>query len=901
MSQANLLHSIAAAGDLKVLDASQLVHVAQQMRSRLSAGESATANARQALGLLELSIALYRIFDIEHDHIIWAIDAERGEPAPSASLRFHGMHWQPAQDEQSAHEPARLAEAIGAASGLGKLRHDKWVVYISAYDELPGDDVIDSLRALQTHTARFLWIVCQEQSAAAIAKSTLYPSRRAWARLARSAHLQASGPILGNDLETLIATMDGLKQSQHPAILHLDIRQLQRAEQPAAESLSTAESKLTELPVDSYFAIAADHLARLARHDARVVAVSMTADESYLGAWTSLDDRVYKAGSPAPHVLSWCAGLATTGCRPFVFITGQTLRQLLPEILAQIDAVRADVTLLIDGSGEDESSGETHDLGLLRLLAKTAVLSPAGPAELMRMLDWTLSQSGPQAIWLPQAAPADDPLATELDSIAPCEMILGQGEQLAKGDDVALIAWGPLAEAAKAASDILAGEKIAAAVVSARFAQPLDTELILRAARGALCTVILDRPSSGGGFSAAVLELLAQHGLPTPISVLTPSLPWRRNNPHNRQSRRLHAIEKIVERCRWLSEPADELSTDATALTSLPAVDADRSRWINLLTPVPPRRYDEHQQVLAAQLNPTVEGWMQTYLKAGRRKLYFWKWCVHGAELTTLPCVAPQLRASVRDTKVLSIMLCVLLDDVADQQDKAQLLEVLLAIIDRRAPVCIDQLSEEDRNCALVTEELTRIYFQRIEQYPRYRELADLLHYDQLQYFNTMRYSHLLNHHLTLLNVTEHDLYMPHAMHMMSFATLDLMCTPEFDMNELGRLREAIWHAQCMGRIGNLLSTWRREIGEHDFNSGVFARAMTAGDLTPEELADGDADTIESAIVDGGHEQHFLAQWRQHRQSLEQHLGQIHSVDLEAALEGQERFFQMHFDSRGLI
>ena len=138
-------------------------------------------------------------------------------------------------------------------------------------------------------------------------------------------------------------------------------------------------------------------------------------------------------------------------------------------------------------------------------------------------------------------------------------------------------------------------------------------------------------------------------------------------------------------------------------------------------------------------------------------------------------------------------------------------------------------------------------------------------------------------------------------MHMMSFATLDLMCMPRFSTRELGKLREVVWHAACMGRIGNLVSTWRREIGECDFNSGVFARAVNHGDLTIEQLAQPDVDQIEAAIIHGGHEEYFLHRWNHHRELLQAKAAGVRSIDLREFSTDQERFFHMHMGSRGLI
>jgi hypothetical protein len=210
-------------------------------------------------------------------------------------------------------------------------------------------------------------------------------------------------------------------------------------------------------------------------------------------------------------------------------------------------------------------------------------------------------------------------------------------------------------------------------------------------------------------------------------------------------------------------------------------------------------------------------------------------------------------------------------------------------------------LSEEDRNHASVTHKLCEAYERRIREYRHFEVYKDLLDYDAMQFVNTMRYSNLLNRHRFLLNLAEHEIYFPHNMHMMSFATLDLMCTPDFDMRELGRLREAVWHGQCMGRIGNLLSTWRRELAQGDFTSDVFARVVAEGDLSSEQLVAENHQEIEEAVRKGGHEDFFFRRWQFHRERFLCMSALVQSVDLRTCLDGHERFFRMHLASRGLI
>jgi hypothetical protein len=249
----------------------------------------------------------------------------------------------------------------------------------------------------------------------------------------------------------------------------------------------------------------------------------------------------------------------------------------------------------------------------------------------------------------------------------------------------------------------------------------------------------------------------------------------------------------------------------------------------------------------------------------------------------------------------MSIVLCVLLDDVADQHGNSYLLDALLEMTCWGTSRSVMGLDAVERRHAKITRALWAEYLKRIEAYPCYEKFEPVLRYDLLQFFNTMRYSHLVNGRPYLLNMVEHDLYTSHNMMMVSFATLDLMCGPQFPESEVGTLREAIWHAQCMGRIGNLLSTWRRELANRDFTSGVFARAMMEGDLTLEELEHGDLARLEAVIRHRGHEAYFFRKWLEHREQCHARARRVRSLDLRAVLDAHDRFFAMHLGSQGLI
>jgi hypothetical protein len=128
---------------------------------------------------------------------------------------------------------------------------------------------------------------------------------------------------------------------------------------------------------------------------------------------------------------------------------------------------------------------------------------------------------------------------------------------------------------------------------------------------------------------------------------------------------------------------------------------------------------------------------------------------------------------------------------------------------------------------------------------------------------------------------------------------MDLMCSPKFDRLELALLREIVWNAQCMGRIGNLVTTWQREIGENDFTSGVFARAISCGDLAVSDLSSGNRTYIESVIQRQQHEEYFLRRWQSYRRDILSLRTRCRSFNATELVAGLQRLICLHLGSRG--
>lgn len=330
---------------------------------------------------------------------------------------------------------------------------------------------------------------------------------------------------------------------------------------------------------------------------------------------------------------------------------------------------------------------------------------------------------------------------------------------------------------------------------------------------------------------------------------------------------------------------------DTSTVSTLPCEPAWR----------PPERDIEREvaTVHNLTLSPALQQWVDTYETVGHRDVYLWKWCRRGVEVTTLPCVPEEERDHLADTKVLGVMLDVLIDDVADEGGEDRFLDFLLEIPGGRKPETASFLTAEQRRYAELTRRVWEEIQSRVEQGPRYEEFCNLLRFDYGQLFNAMRYAHLLNSDPALLNLTEHDLYLPHNMHMMVSSTMDLMFSPGFDHQELGVLREAVSRAQYMGRIGNLVTTWEREVAQRDFTSGVFAAAISAGALTPNDLHERNPARLEEAIQASGAEEFFLRRWHCCRQELLLLQPSLNTVDVGQLAAGLQQLLCLHLGSRG--
>ncbi len=318
--------------------------------------------------------------------------------------------------------------------------------------------------------------------------------------------------------------------------------------------------------------------------------------------------------------------------------------------------------------------------------------------------------------------------------------------------------------------------------------------------------------------------------------------------------------------------------------------------------PPAPASREEMMAVGQIVLEPAFVPFSDGYAQVGHRDPFLWRWVQRGLDLTALPSIDERWKGANRTAKLLGVMLDVLLDDVADNEHHkdgaflAQLLKIPFA----SHPSITDGLSPEreryHRFVGVVWAEIQRL----TSSFPRYEEFADVWRFDYRQLLNTMDYAFLVNRIPQILNLTEHDLYQPHNMHMMVSGTEDMMCSSGFDSRDLASVRQALWRGQVMGRIGNMVSTWMREIKERDFTSGVFAAAIERGAIDARALPHMDEPALIKAIQRSGVIPQFLKVWERLRDEVYRLAGRVTSVDLRVYAAGLEELIRNHLGSVGL-
>ncbi len=296
------------------------------------------------------------------------------------------------------------------------------------------------------------------------------------------------------------------------------------------------------------------------------------------------------------------------------------------------------------------------------------------------------------------------------------------------------------------------------------------------------------------------------------------------------------------------------------------------------------------------EIPENLRGWVDRYRRVGKRDIYLWRWCLFAVDLMTLSSVGGDRHTAARDTKFLIGMFNCLIDDVADQWHNHRFVRSLLTLTRGGTPT-----GETPAECQLA-EFVTAVWneiWSRAGRLPRFQEFEPLLAFDLRQLCTTVEHSDLTTQLPELVNRIEHDLYSSHGMMVTVAATVDLMASPEFDRRDLGGLRSVLWHAESMARIGNMVSTWEREIADGDFSSGVFMEAVWRGDIDLSDLRAENEERLVQSIIASDVEGDFLRRWETHRTQVRLLGKDLMSIDIENYIGRLDRLLESEIFSHG--
>jgi 1-deoxy-D-xylulose-5-phosphate synthase len=266
-------------------------------------------------------------------------------------------------------------------------------------------------------------------------------------------------------------------------------------------------------PPPQYTEVFGSALVEEARRDARVIGITaaMAGGTGLSQLAAELPDQYFDVGIAEQHAVLFAAGLALEGLRPVVAVYSTFLQRGYDQIVHDVCLQNLNVAFCMDRAGLVGDDGPTHhgayDISFLRALPNMVLMAPRDEALLVRMLRTALDHDGPIAMRYPRGAAVGVPVPADPEPVR-----VGTGETLVEGEQVALVGYGSGVEVALGAAAVLHERGIEPTVCDARFAKPLDGELLLALAARHEVLVLIEENVLSGGFGSAVLEHLSDTG-----------------------------------------------------------------------------------------------------------------------------------------------------------------------------------------------------------------------------------------------------------------------------------------------------------------------------------------------------------------------------------------------------
>ncbi|MFG1394609.1 1-deoxy-D-xylulose-5-phosphate synthase [Xanthobacter agilis] len=581
--QTPLLDTIKDAADVRRLPPEKLAQLAAELRAETIDAVSVTGGHLGAgLGVVELTVALHRVFNTPHDRLIWDVGHQcyphkilTGRRDRIRTLRQGGGLSGFTKRSESVYDPfgaAHSSTSISAGLGMAVARDlsggDRNVVCVigdgamsagMAYEAMNNAGAMDSrlivilndndmsiappTGAMSAYLARLIsgqtYLSLREigkQLAGRLPKFVERGAQRAeeFARgfwtggtLFEELGFYYVGPIDGHNLDHLLPVLKNVRDAKSGPILVHVVTQKGKGYAPAEASADkyhgvvkfdvlTGAQQKAKSNAPSYTRVFAESLIAEAGRDDKVVAVTAA-----MPTGTGLDlfgqvhpQRTFDVGIAEQHAVTFAAGLAAEGFKPFCAIYSTFLQRGYDQVVHDVALQGLPVRFILDRAGLVGADGATHagafDVAFLACLPGMVLMAPADEAELTHMMATAVAYNdGPLAIRFPrgEGVGVERPERGAVLPIGTGRLVSGTGE-----GDLALVALGTrLADCLKAA-ERLEAKGLKVSVADARFAKPLDRDLLLRLAAGHRALITVEE-GSVGGFGSHVLQLLTDEGL----------------------------------------------------------------------------------------------------------------------------------------------------------------------------------------------------------------------------------------------------------------------------------------------------------------------------------------------------------------------------------------------------
>ena len=334
------------------------------------------------------------------------------------------------------------------------------------------------------------------------------------------------GPIDGHDVENLVQIFENVKNSNHqgPVLIHVRT-QKGKGYKPAEESgdkyhgvskfdISTGEQSKSKSNTPSYTKVFAETLIKHAEQDTKIVGIT-----GAMPSGTGLNifekrfpDRTFDVGIAEQHAVTFAAGLATEGYKPYAAIYSTFLQRAYDQVVHDVALQSLPVRFAIDRAGLVGADGPTHagsfDITYLSTLPNFIVMAASDEAELVKMINTSVEiNDRPSAFRYPRG----NGVGVELPSIKET-LEIGKARIIKEGKKVALINFGARLQECKKAAEKLSLKKIECSIIDARFAKPLDEKLIMETASNHEVLITIEE-GSVGGFGSHVMQLLSDRGV----------------------------------------------------------------------------------------------------------------------------------------------------------------------------------------------------------------------------------------------------------------------------------------------------------------------------------------------------------------------------------------------------